>query len=140
MKYLLDTCVISEFIKLQPNANVIRWLEGCDEDSTFLSVLTIGELQKGIEKLDEGRRKRQIQHWLNSDVRKRFSERIIRIDEEIAIRWGHVHAEAELRGKPIPVIDGLLGATALSHDLIVVTRNESDLLASGARVVNPWKN
>ena len=139
MKYLLDTCVISELAKAAPNRLVVQWLEGCDEEALFLSVLTIGEIQKGIAKLANGKRKDTIQRWLDRDLRDRFSERLLDIDEEVALTWGLIQGEAEGRGRPIPTIDGLLGATAIANNLVVVTRNEEDIRPTGARVLNPWK-
>ena len=139
MKYLLDTCVISELAKAAPNRHVVKWLDGCDEEATFLSVLTIGEIQKGIAKLADGKRKDTIQRWLDVDLRERFSERLLSIDEEVALTWGLIQGEAERRGKPMPTIDGLLGATAIANNLVFVTRNEDDIRSTGARVLNPWK-
>ncbi len=140
MKYLLDTCVVSELAKPAPNKGVVQWLGGCDEEAVFLSVLTIGEIQKGIAKLPGSARKNAIQRWLDRDLRVRFSERILVIDEDVALTWGLIQGEAERRGSPIPTIDGLLGATAVANNLTVVTRNEDDIRPTGARVLNPWKS
>lgn len=139
MKYLLDTCVISELIKKAPNKKVVQWIDECDEESFFLSVLTIGEIQKGISKLPDSQRKSYIQRWLDKDLLERFSQRILSITTEIATTWGLAQAEAELRGKPVPTIDGLIGATAIAHNLTVVTRNDKDIKEIGARVFNPWE-
>lgn len=138
MKYLLDTCVISELVKPKPNKKVRQWLEGCDEDAIYLSVLTIGEIQKGIAKLAGGKRKTAIQQWLEKDLHDRFFGRIIPITEEIASTWGILCAKAEGRGRPIPCIDGLIGATAVAHNLTIVTRNTEDLAETGANLFNPW--
>ena len=138
MKYLLDTCVISELVKNKPEKKVVRWVEGCDEELLYLSVLTIGEIQKGIAKLKDKNRKNNIQRWLDSDLRKRFTERILPIDEDTVLTWGVVQGEAELIGLQIPTIDGLIGATAITHNLTVVTRNEKDIALTGARILNPW--
>ena len=140
MKYLLDTCAISELIKPRPNSAVVKWIEGCDEDSIFISVLTLGEIQKGVSKLKNQRRQVKIQQWLDSDLKDRFAERILSITEDVAITWGILEAVAESKGSPIPVIEGLIAATALSYNLTVVTRNIDDIKASGARVINPWSN
>jgi predicted nucleic acid-binding protein len=136
--YLLDTCVISECAKPQPEKSVINWIDGCDEDSLFLSVLTIGEIQKGITKLTDKTKSAKYQQWLDNDLRKRFFHRILPIDNDVALAWGRLQGKAEARGRPIPTIDGLLGATAIAHNLTVVTRNETDLNATGASVFNPW--
>ena len=138
MRYLLDTCVISEAAKARPNPKVVKWIDACDEEALFLSVLTLGEVQKGIARLADGTRRDAIQRWLDADLRTRFSDRVLPIDEEVALTWGLVQGEAERRGTPLPTIDGLLGATALAHNLTIVTRNDKDLRPTGARVLNPW--
>ena len=139
MKYLLDTCVISELAKKSANPKVIEWIAACNEDLLFLSVLTIGEIQKGISKIKDLKKKNKIQLWLDSDLKERFSNKILPISEEVALTWGIVQGEAESKGNPIPAIDGLIGATAIVHNLIAVTRNEFDIKKTGARILNPWK-
>ena len=139
MRYLLDTCLISELVKAKPHKTVVEWLEGCDEEGLFLSVLVLGEIQKGIAKITDEKRKAAMQRWLDSDLRQRFAGRILPVSDEVALTWGIVQAKAEVQGAPIPAIDGLLGATALAHNLTVVTRNERDIKATGARVFNPWR-
>lgn len=139
MKYLLDSCLISEVVKPNPNKAVVQWLHGRDEETLFLSVLTVGEIQKGIAKLPDGKRKQSIQIWLDEELRPRFSERILSIDEKVASTWGLIQGEAERAGHPIATIDGLLGATAIAHDLTLVTRDEEDLRRTGARILNPWR-
>jgi len=139
VSYLLDTCVISEIIRKRPHAGVVKWLENCDESGIYLSVLTIGEIQKGIARLEDGDRKASIQRWLNNDLGNRFEGRILPVDTEVATAWGWMQGEAELRGESIPTVDGLLAATAMVHNLALVTRNEKDVSNSGARIINPWK-
>ena len=139
MKYLLDTCVISELAKKSAHPKVIEWITACNEDLLFLSVLTIGEIQKGISKIKDLKKKNKIQLWLDSDLKERFSNKILPISEEVALTWGIVQGEAESKGNTIPAIDGLMGATAIVHNLIAVTRNELDIKKTGARVLNPWK-
>ena len=138
MNYLLDTCIISEIAKPKPEKAVIRWIEGCDEESLFLSVLTIGEIQKGIARISDNARHAKFQQWLDVDLKQRFAYRILSINEAVAMTWGLVQGRAEANGRPLPTIDGLLGATALVHNLVLVTRNEPDFLATGATVLNPW--
>ncbi|HPQ41537.1 MAG TPA: type II toxin-antitoxin system VapC family toxin [bacterium] len=138
MKYLLDTCAISELVKVQPNKSVVQWIEGCDEDSIYISVLTLGEIQKGISKLSDERRRVKIQQWLDTDLRNRFENRILEITEDVALTWGDIEGRAESRGMPVPVIDGLIGATAVAHNLTVITRNVADIEITGARVLNVW--
>lgn len=139
MKYLLDTCVISELMKNKPEKNVIDWIENYDEDLLYISVLTIGEIQKGISKLKNKKRKNKIQFWLDNDLRERFADRILPIDIDTALTWGIIEGESEAIGLPIPVIDGLIGATAITHNLTIITRNEKDILPTGARILNLWK-
>jgi len=139
MRYLLDTCVISELIKKKPDKKVVEWIGGCAEEMLFLSVLTIGEIQKGIARLSEESRKASLQSWLDTQLRERFSDRIFAITEDVALTWGIIQGEAELKGKPLPTIDGLIGATAICNNLTIATRNEKDILRSGARIFNPWQ-
>ena len=138
MKYLLDTCAISELVRKQPDEKIVQWIKECDEDSVFLSVLTLGEIQKGISKLDDNRRRIKIQKWLDSDLRERFSERILPVTLEVALTWGVIEGESASKGRPLPVIDALIGATAVTHNLTVVTRNEGDIRGTGARTLNLW--
>ena len=139
MKHLLDTCVISELTVKRPSARVMRWLEQQDEFSLFLSVITIGELHKGISKLPEGRKRRRLQDWVEYDLAKRFTGRILDIDREIALRWGEVSASAEMAGRKVSVLDGLLAATALASGLTFVTRNTRDVEATGVPLLDPWQ-
>jgi predicted nucleic acid-binding protein len=137
--FLLDTNVISELIKSEPAANVVRWVEETEETILFLSVLTLGEIRWGIEKLNAGRRRGRLESWLAADLRRRFQARVLPVNEAIAERWGALSAMAAKKGRPVPVIDGLLAATALHHDLTLVTRNEADVSGTGAATLNPWK-
>ena len=136
--FLLDTNVISELIRSKPDANIVRWIGETDESILFLSVLTIGEIRNGIERLGVGRHRGRLESWLEIDLRARFQNRILPIDERIAERWGAVSAIAAGKGKSVPVIDGLLAATAIHHDLMLVTRNGSDVAGTGVPTVNPW--
>ena len=138
MNYLLDTCVLSELIRENPEANVASWISGIPETSMYLSVLTIGEIHKGIEKLPESKKKDRLHKWVNSDLCIRFKNRILDLDLEVSTKWGQIQGKAEQVGKPMPLIDGLIAATALSHDLIVVTRNTEDMEQSGVTLINPW--
>ena len=138
MKYLLDTCVISEIIRPQPDENVISWVQGKNEESFYLSVLTFGEIEKGIEKALDSGRKRKLQLWVEQDLKQRFESRIIPIDLEISSRWGAIQGKAELVGKSMPVIDGLIAVSGLVHNCIVVTRNIADMEQSSVELLNPW--
>ena len=135
----MDTCVISEIIRPKPNGNVIDWFQSVDEDMLFLSVVSVGEIQKGVSKLNDTTRKNQIRDWLDSVLSIRFANRILPIDQEIALLWGEITGEATAQGIIIPDLDGLIGATARRHNLTVATRNEKGIQPTGAKVFNPWK-
>jgi toxin FitB len=137
--FLLDTNCISEAVRLHPDPRVIAWLEAADESLLFLSVLTFGEIRKGVAALAGGRRRAKLEAWLDVELRARFSGRILPIDEEIADRWGVLAASAKKRGKALSAIDGLIAATAVHHNLTIVTRNEDDFSEMPVPVVNPWE-
>ena len=139
MKYLLDTCVISEVIKRKPSSKVIKWIKQEEESNFFISVLTIGELHKGIEKLDKSKRKEELHNWVENDLKERFCNRIINIDMQVVMVWGKIQGMTERTGKPMPAIDSLIAATGVTHHLTVVTRNTSDMKESGVALLNPWK-
>jgi toxin FitB len=136
--FLLDTNVLSELIKPKPDAKVVQWIDGADEAILFLSVLTLVEIRNGIARLRSGSRKARLEAWLQVDLRGRFQDRILPIDEAVADRWGAISTAAAAQGKPVPVIDGLIAATALHYDLILVTRNGSDVAGTGVAILNPW--
>ena len=138
MKYLLDTCLISEMVKKEPNPAVVSWLDEQDEQTLFLSVLNLGELQKGISKLPVGAKKDELQAWVTLDLAERFTGRIIDIDLNTALCWGRLQGEAERLGVKLPVMDSLIAAVAAAHGLIVVTRYVRDMERCGVRVCNPW--
>lgn len=138
MKYLLDTCLISELVKKVPNSDVVDWLNVQDEQSLFLSVLTIGELQKGICKIPDSARKSELQAWVEHDLTLRFTGRIIDIEMETVLIWGRMQGESEQKGESLPVMDSLIAATASAHGLVVVTRNVKDIERCQVRVCNPW--
>jgi predicted nucleic acid-binding protein len=127
MKYLLDTCVISELIKPKADKNVISWIKNQDEASLYLSVLTFGEIEKGIEKSPDEARKRKLKLWVEDDLKKRFEGRIIPVNMDVSVKWGAIQGKVELIGKPMPAIDGLIAVSGLVHNCIVVTRNVSDM-------------
>lgn len=139
MKYLLDTCIISALIKPHQNEKVVEWIQEKEENDLFLSVLTIGEIHKGIAKLPESKKKKSLIKWVEEDLKKRFAGRILDINEEIAIQWGEIQGESEKKGKKMPVIDSLIAAAAIKEDLTVVTRNTKDMENSGCKIINPWE-
>ena len=139
MKYLLDTCVISELVKKEPHPSVIRWMDTGDESKMYLSVLTLGEIIKGINKLPNGDRREKLQSWITNDLVQRFGSRLLEIDAEISMAWGTMLGEAERLGEKLPVVDSLIAASANVHDLIVVTRNVKDMERCRTKVFNPWE-
>ncbi len=136
--FLLDTNCVSELVAPKPEPRVIEWVDAADEATLYLSVLTLGEIRKGVASLPQSKRRTRLESWLEVDLQARFAGRIVPIDAAISDRWGSISAEAKRRGKVLPVIDGLLAATALHHNLTVVSRNASDFGQSLVRVLNPW--
>jgi toxin FitB len=138
VSWLLDTCVVSELVRPRPKASVVSWVRERDEDELFLSVITIGELEKGIAKLPDSAKRVTLEQWVRRELADRFRDRLLVIDSSVAARWGAMVGVSEARGQPLPVIDSLIAATSLQHDLTVVTRNTDDLERCGARCFNPW--
>lgn len=136
--FLLDTNVISEVVRPKPDPRVARWLETHEEDSMFLSVLTLGEIRKGITTLADAPRKTLLEAWFTSDLLERFEGRILPIDHFVAERWGRISGSLATQGFPLPVVDGLLASTALQNNLTLVTRNTRDVLRTGVIVLDPW--
>lgn len=139
MKFLLDTCVISELVKKQPNRNVVNWISSINENNLFLSVLTIGEIYKGIEKMPGSVRKTRLSTWIAHDFLERFHNRILNFDMATASLWGKIQAKSEMAGKSMPIIDGQIVTTGIQNNLTVATRNIKDMEISGANLYNPWE-
>lgn len=139
MSRLLDTCIICEPTRKQPSARVLAWLAEQPEESLYLSVLTLGEIRKGIARLPVGPKRKRLERWLEHDLRERFTGRILWVDAEIADLWGRLQAQAEARGQSLPTFDSLLAATALFHGLTLVTRNTADFSATGVELLDPWE-
>ncbi len=138
MSYLIDTNVISELVRPKPDAAVLDWFSRTPDEALFLSALTLGEIRKGVEKLtspEEAPRREKLRLWLEHDLRDWFGPRILPIGPDVADHWGRLLAQA---GRPVPAIDSLLAATALHHDLRLVTRNTRDFDYAGLEVINPW--
>jgi predicted nucleic acid-binding protein len=138
VRYLLDTCVLSELVRPRPEASVVEWISRQDELRLFLSVVTIGELHKGVAKLPVGRRRQRLESWIGDELADRFRGRILPVDTTVAAAWGALLGEAEAGGTSLPVIDALIAATAMVNGCIVVTRNVTDLERTGSKVLNPW--
>lgn len=133
--FLLDTNIVSEFTKPQPFLPVFEWLKNTNEELLFLSVLTLGEIRKGIDRLDNPARRIALESWLEGDLRVRFAGRILPVDEPVADRWGRIAAQ----GRTLAIVDGLLAATALHYNLTMVTRNAKDMISTGCAAFNPWE-
>ncbi len=138
MTYLLDTCLISELVAKKPNPQVLDWLDAQLPETLYLSIITIGEIAKGIGKLPESARKKQLTDWLDQDLLSRFDRRIIGLDIPTMKRWGNLVGRLESKGRVLPVMDSLIAAIALHNNLILVTRNETDFAGTGVAIVNPW--
>ena len=136
MSYLIDTNVISELVRSKPDAAVLDWFANTPDDALFLSALTLGEIRKGVEMLVDTPRREKLRLWLEHDLRAWFGLRILPIGPEVADHWGRLLAQA---GRTVPAIDSLLAATALHHDLRMVTRNTRDFDYAGLEVINPWE-
>ena len=139
MSYLLDTNVISELIAREPNQKVLDWLDSLDPGALYLSVVTLGEIRKGIEKLPPSKRKGALQNWLETDLLLRFQGNILDISVDIMLGWGELTGRLENEGKPIAALDALIAATALQGKFRLVTRNDSDFQHTGVTIDNPWK-
>lgn len=138
MTFLLDTNVVSEWVRPRPEPSVVEWLDEVDEDGVHLSVLTLGELREGVDRLAPGRRRTALDRWLREDLPDRFADRLLPVDAAVADRWGELRAAGASAGRTVPVLDGLLAATAAVHGLTVVTRNLRDFVALGVPVHDPW--
>lgn len=135
MSYLLDTNVLSELARPRPDARVVRWFRGVPDESLHASVLTLGEIRSGIERLPAGAKREKLRVWLEIDLPGWFEGRLLAVDGSVADRWGRLVGEAR---RPIPAVDALLAATALGHGLRLVTRNVADFAFAGLEVVDPW--
>jgi len=138
MSFLLDTNVVSEVCKDKPNENVANWLIKSPMDRNYISSLTIGEIRKGVSLLGEGRRKQKITTFIEYDLPNIFGDRVLSVDLKVADKWGYLMGRYKEKGKILPVIDGLISATALVYNLTIVTRNIKDFQIDGLEVLNPW--
>lgn len=137
--FLLDTNIVSELMKARPNRHVAAWVESTPESLLYLSVLTIGEVRKGIDMMDgDSPRRAALQSWLDHDVRARFAGRILSFDDGVSERWGQLEAAARKHRVTLPTVDAQMAATALHHNLTFVTRNTVDVESTGVATFNPW--
>jgi tRNA(fMet)-specific endonuclease VapC len=139
VNYILDTNVISELVAARPNPEVVNWIQSIDANQAFLSVIAIGELRKGIEKLPDSDRKGMLEQWLHDDLLVRFQNQILSIDPETMLIWGRLVARLERMGRPISAIDSMLAATALQWQFTLVTRNTAHFEMTGVTLRNPWE-
>jgi predicted nucleic acid-binding protein len=136
--YLVDTNIPSELTRQQPDQGVMDFVRKAGKENLFLSVMTIGEICKGIDLLPASRKRTALQDWLDIQVRAWFAGRILPVTEAIAARWGHLAAAARKQGITLAVVDGVIAATALEHDLTLVTRNVKDYSSLGVSLLSPW--
>lgn len=137
MNYLLDTCVISELVKQSPDDKVIEWLDTTPNERLYLSVITIGEIRKGLAKLPESKKKSLLTNWLNT-LLEDYQSRIYTVNLTVAENWGNIQGNAEKNGIPMASIDSIIAAIAYTYNLVLVTRNESDFFAGNIPIINPW--
>lgn len=136
--YLIDTCTISEIQRKRPNRGVAQFFEQVSQSILFMSVITLGEITRGVAIIRQPAERAAIAEWYSA-LRTRFHASLLDVDETTAEIWGQLSAEAQLAGRALHVADGLIAATAIRHDLAVVTRNERDFAGTGAAIVNPWR-
>lgn len=138
MSYLLDTNVLSEWVKPAPEANVVAWLEAVDEDDVFMSVVSFAELGRGVELLPPGRRRQDLAIWIAEDLTERFHGRVLDVDRRVADAWGHVMVRCQRSGRTPTPMDAFFAATAESHGLTLVTRNVRDFEGLNVPLLDPW--
>ncbi|TRC93503.1 type II toxin-antitoxin system VapC family toxin [Mesorhizobium sp. WSM4303] len=138
MKLLLDTNVLSEVTRPSPDARVLNWLDGLDEDRSFISVVSIAEIRRGVALMDEGRKREALAEWLAQDLPQRFEQRVLPVDEPVALAWGDLMGIAKRRGRGLSSMDGLIAATAIARELTLATRNTKDFEGFGLELFDPW--
>lgn len=138
MRLLLDTNVLSEVTKPAPDARVLEWLDGLDEDRSFISVVSIAEIRRGVALMDEGRKRKALAEWLARDLPQRFEQRVLPVDESVALAWGDLMGLAKRRGRGLSSMDGLIAATAIAQELTLATRNTKDFEGFGIELFDPW--
>ncbi|MDL2408071.1 type II toxin-antitoxin system VapC family toxin [Rhizobium calliandrae] len=138
MRLLLDTNVLSEVTRPIPEARVLEWLDRIDEDRAFISVVSIAEIRRGVALMDAGRKRDALAEWLATDLPERFENRVIAVNEPIALAWGDLMGLARRSGRGLSSMDGLIAATAIVHDLTIATRNTKDLDGFGIDIIDPW--
>jgi toxin FitB len=138
VSYLLDTNVVSELTKPKPEDKVVEWFKDHTEEMLFLCVITLGELRRGVLTLPLGKKRSALEGWIQDDVKSRFRGRILPVDAEVMEHWAQLQFDSQKQGISVPILDSLIAATALTHDLVLVTRNEADFKNTRVRLFNPW--
>ena len=138
MRFLLDTNILSEVTKPRPEGRVLDWLDGLDEDRSFISVVSIAEIRRGVALMDNGRKRDALVEWLASDLPERFEHRVIPVEERVALAWGDLMGDAKRNGRGMSSMDGLVAATAIAHELSLATRNIKDFEGFGIDLIDPW--
>ena len=138
MRLLLDTNVLSEVTRPSPDAGVLEWLNGLDEDRSFISVVSIAEIRRGVALMDEGRKREALAEWLARDLPQRFEQRVLPVDEAVALAWGDLMGLAKRRGRGLSSMDGMIAATAIAQQLTLATRNTKDFEGFGIELFDPW--
>ncbi len=138
MSFLLDTNLLSELIRPLPNQGVLQWMQQHPEQSYYISVITLSELEFGITRLADGQRKTDMQCWLHTDLRQRFLGRMLPVSDDVALRCGAFRANRQMLGRPLALADGLIAATAAESSLTLVTRNIKDFEALAISLLNPF--
>ncbi|MER8485032.1 type II toxin-antitoxin system VapC family toxin [Mesorhizobium sp. M1322] len=138
MRLLLDTKVLSEVTRPAPDARVLDWLDGLDEDRSFISVVSIAEIRRGVALMDEGRKREALAEWLARDLPQRFEQRVLPVDEPVGLAWGDLMGLAKRRGRGLSSMDGLIAATAIARQLTLATRNTNDFEGFGIELFDPW--
>jgi predicted nucleic acid-binding protein len=139
LSFLLDTNVVSEWVRPRPDENVVAWLAEVDEDQVFMSVVSFAELRRGVELLPAGPRRNRLEDWIPGDLAARFHGRVLDIDRRLADAWGRIMARSQRAGRGLGPMDAFFAATAESHELTLVTRNARDFDSVGIALHNPWE-
>lgn len=137
LRYLLDTCVVSEFVKPRPAASVVGWLRSIEVDRAFLSVVTLGEVQMGISQRPASNRRTELEVWLSDGLLSQFGDRLLALDSDTMLTWGRLVAQQRQRGEPMGIMDSLIAATAIQHQMVLVTRSVADFRSTGISSLNP---